>query len=790
VNGSRRPAIGATVLGYPRIGPRRELKRSVESYWAGHSDAAGLQVTALELQARTWTELAAAGLDSVPGNTFSFYDHVLDTAVLFDAVPQRFRDLDLSELDRYFAMARGCGQIAPLELTKWFDTNYHYLVPELSPDTRFVLAGDKPVAEFHQASALGVHTRPVLVGPLTFLLLAKPAPESPQGFVPLELLDPLLDCYAQLLGRLADAGASWVQLDEPAFAADRSLAELDALRRAYTGLAALEQRPKLLVAGYFGDLGPALSVLADTEVDAVAVDLVSAPQAVQRIPPLGGLRNKAVVAGVVDGRNVWRTDLSAALSSCAMLLGSVGELAVSTSCSLLHVPYDLDAEANLDLGVRERLAFARQKVNEVVLLGRALREDDSTVTEQLAAAGEAARHGVATAVRDDHVRARIAALRPEHRRRAAYTERAPAQQARLQLPPLATTTIGSFPQTTDVRRVRADRRANRLDETGYRQRMREEIARVIRLQEDIGLDVLVHGEPERNDMVQYFAEHLQGFAVTEHGWVQSYGSRCVRPPILHGDVSRPAPLTVEWSSYAQSLTSKPVKGMLTGPVTILAWSFVRNDQPLADTADQIALALRDEIHDLEAAGIRIVQVDEPALRELLPLRENDRKAYLDWAVSAFRLAIAGAASSTQIHTHVCYSEFGDVIKAIAALDTDVTTLEAARSRMEVLDDLRAIGFDRDLGPGVYDIHSPRVPAQEEIVELLTAALRVVPGQRLWVNPDCGLKTRDYAEVEPALRHLVAAARQLRYQIITTHEVSQAQLPVTTEPPAPPKHPIR
>ncbi len=764
MNDSPRPAIGATVLGYPRIGPRRELKRAVESYWAGRTDAAALHATATELRARTWTELARAGLDSVPGNTFSFYDQVLDTAVLFDAVPRRFRDLDLSELDTYFAMARGCGQVAPLELTKWFDTNYHYLVPELAPDTRFTMTGDKPVAEFHQARALGVHTRPVLLGPLTFLLLTKPTQEAPEGFAPLELLDPLLDCYVELLRRLTDAGATWVQLDEPAFAADRSEAELDALRRAYTQLGALAQRPKLLVAGYFGDFGPALPVLVDAEVDAVAVDLVSAPQAAQQIPLLRGLRNKTVVAGVVDGRNVWRTDLSAAVSTCAALLGSVGELAVSTSCSLLHVPYDLDTEASLDSRVRDRLAFARQKVNEVVLLGRAVREDNPTVTEQLAAAREAPRRRATTAVRDDHVAARIVALRPEHRRRAPYAERAPAQQARLQLPPLATTTIGSFPQTTDVRRARVDLRAGRLDETGYRQWMREEIERVIRAQEEIGLDVLVHGEPERNDMVQYFAEHLQGFAATEHGWVQSYGSRCVRPPILHDDISRPAPITVEWSAYAQSLTSKPVKGMLTGPVTILAWSFVRNDQPLADTAEQVALALRDEIRDLEAAGIRIVQVDEPALRELLPLRENDRASYLDWAVSAFRLATAGAASSTQIHTHLCYSEFGDVIEAVAALDADVTTIEAARSRMEVLDDLSAIGFDRGVGPGVYDIHSPRVPTQAEMVDLLTAALQVVPGQRLWANPDCGLKTRDYAEVEPALRHLVAAARQVRRQL--------------------------
>ncbi|MGH3794066.1 MAG: 5-methyltetrahydropteroyltriglutamate--homocysteine S-methyltransferase [Pseudonocardiaceae bacterium] len=759
---SPRPVIGATVLGYPRIGPHRELKRAVENYWAGRVDAAALHTTATQLRTRTWTELAGAGLDSVPGNTFSYYDHVLDTAVLFDAVPQRFRDLGLSELDTYFAMARGYGRLAPLELTKWFDTNYHYLVPELAPDTRFTLAGDKPVAELREAAGHGVRTRPVLLGPLTFLLLAKPARPAPEGFAPLELLDPLLDCYAELLGRLADAGSTWVQLDEPAFAADRSEAELDALRHAYTRLAALDRRPKLLVAGYFGDLGPALPVLADTDVDAIAVDLVSAPQTVQQIPLLRGLRNKTVVAGVVDGRNVWRTDLRAALSTCATLLGSVGELAVSTSCSLLHVPYDLDAETGLDPQVRDRLAFARQKMDEVVLLGRALREDDPAVTEQLAAAGAAAEHGAVTAVRDNRVRARIDVLRPEHRRRAPYAERAQAQQARLRLPPLATTTIGSFPQTSDVRRARTELRAGRLDETGYRERMQEEIRRVIRAQEEIGLDVLVHGEPERNDMVQYFAEHLRGFAATEHGWVQSYGSRCVRPPILHGDISRPAPITVAWSSYAQSLTSTPVKGMLTGPVTILAWSFVRDDQPLAQTADQVALALRDEIRDLEAAGIRIVQVDEPALRELLPPRAADRKEYLRWAVGAFRLATAGAASATQIHTHLCYSEFGDVIEAIDELDADVTTIEAARSRMEVLDDLHAIGFRRGVGPGVYDIHSPRVPDEDEMAELLTAALRVVPGERLWANPDCGLKTRNYAEVGPALRHLVAAARRVRH----------------------------
>ncbi|HEX6346748.1 5-methyltetrahydropteroyltriglutamate--homocysteine S-methyltransferase [Umezawaea sp.] len=745
------PEIGSTVLGYPRIGPRRELKRAVEAYWAGRTDADALAAVARDLRADTVRELVEAGLDSVPGNTFSFYDHVLDTAVLFDAVPARFRDLGLSAVDTCFAAARGRDGVAPLELTKWFDTNYHCLVPELEPSTRFALTGDKPVAEFREALDLGVTTRPVLLGPVTFLLLAKASATAPPDFAPLDLLDELVDRYVELLSALADAGAPWVQLDEPAFAADRTEAELAALRRAYTRLGGATARPAILVAGYFGDLGDALPVLADAPVEAVAVDLVTAPAALNRIPTLLGLRDKTLVAGLVDGRNVWRTDLRGALATAATLLGSVGSLAVSTSCSLLHVPYDLDAETDLDPAVVSRLAFARQKVAEVVLIGRgpAVRGHRDRLL------------GRRLALRDDEVRARVAALGPEHRTRAPHAERAAVQRARIALPPLATTTIGSFPQTDDVRRARAELRAGTLDEAGYAERIRAEVERVVRLQEEIGLDVLVHGEPERNDMVQYFAEHLEGFASTASGWVQSYGSRCVRPPIIHGDVSRPGPITVGWSAYAQSLTGKPVKGMLTGPVTILAWSFVRDDQPLRDTAEQVALALRDEIRDLEAAGIGVVQVDEPALRELLPLRAEQREAYLDWAVGSFRLATAGAAASTQVHTHLCYSEFGDVIGAIDGLDADVTTIEAARSRTEVLDDLRAVGFSRAVGPGVYDIHSPNVPTEDEVVDLLRAALDAVPGERLWVNPDCGLKTRGYAEVEPALRTLVAAAHRVR-----------------------------
>ncbi|GAB3440046.1 5-methyltetrahydropteroyltriglutamate--homocysteine S-methyltransferase [Actinophytocola sediminis] len=738
--------IGTTVLGYPRIGPRRELKRAVERYWAGRIDAPELQAVARELRAATWTELRDAGLDSVPSNTFSCYDQVLDTVELFGAIPKRFHDLDLSTVNTYFAAARGRDGAPALEMTKWFDTNYHYLVPELGPDTAFRLTGDKPLAEYREARALGIETRPVLLGPVTFLLLSK---SDHEGFVPLDLLNDLLMAYGDLLTRLRAEGAQWVQLDEPAFAADRTPADLAALRRAYDLLGALPDRPRLLVTGYYGDLGPALEVLANTPVEAIAVDLVAAPDTSHATVP--ALRDKTLVAGVVDGRNVWRTDPAAALAKAEALRGSAREVAVSTSSTLLHVPYDLDAETELDPDVRARLAFARQKVCEVVAIGTALAKG----------AGPATDHTRQSPPRDEDVLARVAALTDADRTRPAYVERAAAQQRRLNLPPLATTTIGSFPQTAEIRLARAGLRTDTLDERGYLRQMRDEIAKVIALQEDIGLDVLVHGEPERNDMVQYFAEHLAGVASTESGWVQSYGSRCVRPPIIHGDVSRPKPMTVDWISYAQSLSVKPVKGMLTGPVTILAWSFVRDDQPLADTAVQVALALRDEVADLEAAGIGIIQVDEPALRELLPLRAVDQPAYLDWSVGAFRLATAGAVPSTQIHTHLCYSEFGEVIEAIDDLDADVTTIEAARSKMEILGDLGTSGFGRGVGPGVYDIHSPRVPDEDEITDLLTRAAEVVPGERLWANPDCGLKTRGYAEVEPALRNLVAAARRVR-----------------------------
>ncbi|MEV7009261.1 5-methyltetrahydropteroyltriglutamate--homocysteine S-methyltransferase [Streptosporangium sp. NPDC051022] len=738
-----------TILGYPRIGAHRELKFATEQYWAGRVGEEELQSTAATLRRAVWTELRDAGLGTIPSNTFSFYDQVLDTSVMVDAVPDRYRALP--GLERYFAMARGTADIPALEMTKWFDTNYHYIVPELALDARFRLADGaqaKPVAEYLEARALGIETRPVLVGPLTYLLLAKAAPGSPEGFVPLDLLDALVEVYAELLERLAGAGAQWVQLDEPALVRDLGARQVEALERAYRRLGELSSRPKILLATYFGTVAPeALKVLASTAVEAVGLDFVSRPDTLDAVASIGGLPGKTVVAGVVDGRNVWRTDPARARATYAVLLGLAGQVQLSTSCSLLHVPVDLDGETALDPQVRARLAFARQKVAELVALEAELDSDDPRAAPVPGA-------GV-----DAEVRARLQALGDVHR--TDRTTRFAAQQEKLGLPDLATTTIGSFPQTARIRKARADHKAGRIDGAAYTEAMRAEVGQVIRLQEELGLDVLVHGEPERNDMVQYFAEQLSGYAATDHGWVQSYGTRCVRPPILHGDVSRPDPMTVEWAAYAQSLTAKPVKGMLTGPVTMLAWSFVRDDQPLSQTARQVALALRDEIADLEAAGIGIIQVDEPALRELLPLRRADQEDYLAWAVAAFRLATSGVAVSTQIHTHMCYSEFGEIITAIADLDADVTSVEAARSHMELVADLRDAGYANGIGPGVYDIHSPRVPTVEEMEANLRRALKAVPADRLWVNPDCGLKTRGYAETEAALANMVTAARNVR-----------------------------
>ncbi|MEU5162496.1 5-methyltetrahydropteroyltriglutamate--homocysteine S-methyltransferase [Streptomyces sp. NPDC020875] len=761
-------AARATVYGYPRQGRNRELKKAVEGYWKGRTTADALRATAAELRAANWRELAEAGIDEVPTGDFSYYDHVLDTTVMVGAIPARHRTAFADDpLDGYFAMARGTQDVAPLEMTKWFDTNYHYLVPELGPDTVFTADFGRQVAELTEALALGLTARPVLVGPVTYLLLAKPAPGVAGNFDPLTLLDRLLPVYAEVLADLRAAGADWVQLDEPALVQDRTPAELDAVARAYRDLGALTDRPKLLVASYFDRLGRALPVLAASPVEGLALDFTEhAGAQLGELAAVGGLPGKRLVAGVVNGRNIWINDLEKSLATLGTLLGLADRVDVAASSSLLHVPLDAALERDIDPQVLRWLAFARQKTAEIVTLAKGLSRGTDTITGELAANRAAlASRANSPITRDTAVRARTSAVTgADTRRSQRYGERTVAQRTRLGLPPLPTTTIGSFPQTGELRTARADLRAGRLDTAAYEVRIRAEIAEVVAFQEKTGIDVLVHGEPERNDMVQYFAERLTGYLATRNGWVQSYGTRYVRPPVLAGDISRPAPMTVRWTSYAQSLTDRPVKGMLTGPVTMLAWSFVRDDQPLADTARQVALALRDEVNDLEAAGTAVIQVDEPALRETLPLRSADHAGYLAWATEAFRLTTSGVAPGTQIHTHMCYAEFGDIVQAIDDLDADVISLEAARSHMQVARELAAHGYPREAGPGVWDIHSPRVPSPEEAARLLRTALKAIPSERLWVNPDCGLKTRAWPETRATLENLVTAARTVRAEL--------------------------
>ncbi|MCL2552996.1 MAG: 5-methyltetrahydropteroyltriglutamate--homocysteine S-methyltransferase [Actinomycetia bacterium] len=761
-------AARATVYGYPRQGPRRELKKAIEGYWKGRVSADSLRSTAAELRRDNWRRLADAGIQDVPTGDFSYYDHVLDTTVMVGAIPERHRDAVAADpLDGYFAMARGTQDVPPLEMTKWFDTNYHYLVPELGPDTVFTADSSKQTGELTEALALGVTPRPVLVGPGTYLLLSKPAPGAPAGFEPLTLLDRLLPVYADVLADLRAAGAEWVQLDEPALVQDRTPAELAAVERAYQALGTLTDRPKLLVASYFDRLGDALPILAAAPVEGLALDFTGpAAGNLDALAAAGGLPGKRLVAGVVNGRNIWVADLEKALSTLGTLLGLADRVDVAASCSLLHVPLDAAAERDIDPQILRWLSFARQKTTEITTLARGLAQGTDAIAAELAA-NRAVLSARATSpiTRDPAVRARAEAVTgADTRRPQPYERRAAAQRAHLGLPLLPTTTIGSFPQTAELRAARADLRARRIDTAGYEERIRQEIQDVISFQEKAGLDVLVHGEPERNDMVQYFAEQLTGCLATQQGWVQSYGTRYVRPPILAGDISGPAPMTVRWTTYAQALTERPVKGMLTGPVTMLAWSFVRDDQPLADTARQVALALRDEVADLEAAGTSVIQVDEPALRETLPLRAADRPAYLAWATEAFRLATSGVRPETQVHTHMCYAEFGDIVEAIDDLDADVISLEAARSHMQVAGELAAHGYPREAGPGVYDIHSPRVPDADEVAALLRKGLEAIPAERLWVNPDCGLKTRGWPETKAALENLVAAARTVRAEL--------------------------
>ncbi|WP_123823644.1 5-methyltetrahydropteroyltriglutamate--homocysteine S-methyltransferase [Kocuria soli] len=779
----------ATILGYPRLGPRRELKSALESYWAGRSTAADLDRSATELRDSTVAHITERGLegDSAVPAGHALYDQVLDTLVAVGAVPERFSDLRVGQgpaagsvdRDGSFVLARGDAARQPLEMTKWFDTNYHYLVPEIGPTTTFTATPYELIDAVTRAAADGRTLRPSIVGPVTFLALAKDDGTSPTPVRPLDRLEDLLPVYADILAALRTAGAQWVQIEEPALVADFAHVtgnELrDAVERAAGYLAELDDRPKILVTTPYGDAGDLLAPLVASGVEAVHVDLVRGGLSAEQVALFTGEGAPTLVAGVVNGRNIWRTDLDAVLTRLESLRSAGATVSVATSTSLIHVPHTLEGEDDLDPTVRSWLAFADEKITEVVTLARGLAEGREAIATALEESAAALTSRVtAPGVVDPGVRERAARQTPADTRQTPAHVRREAQSRRrfgsAQLPPLPTTTIGSFPQTGEVRKARADFRLGRIDREQYEQFLRAEITRVVELQEDLGLDVLVHGEPERNDMVQYFAENFDGFAVTSNGWVQSYGSRATRPSILWGDVSRAGEglegdaFTVPWIEFAQSLTQHPVKGMLTGPVTILAWSFVREDQPLGHTADQVALALRDEIADLEAAGIGIIQVDEPALRELLPLRRVDRTAYLDWAVDAFRRATAGAADDTQIHTHLCYSEFGDVIEGVDALDADVTSIEAARSRMEVLADVRSVGFSRGLGPGVWDIHSPRVPSVDEIESLLISALEYVDADLLWANPDCGLKTRGYRETEESLRNLVAATARVRERL--------------------------
>ncbi|KAB1503105.1 5-methyltetrahydropteroyltriglutamate--homocysteine S-methyltransferase [Corynebacterium sp. 320] len=754
----------STIAGVPRIGPDRELKKALETYWRDSSTGRALASTATRLTNDYTDTVLNAGIEAAPYAGRSYYDAILDTSALLGTLPERVLDIEDHAndglppfIDRYFAAARGTKTQPASAMTKWFDTNYHYLVPELSASTRIQLEDQAWLEDLRdQVTRAGESVRPVLIGALTYLSLSRTTDESDA----LDHLEEVFDAYARLLPRIADRGVTWVQFDEPSLVTAIDKAVLDRVRAGYEKLAGIAQDKglKLLVQTYFGDGNQAIELLSGSGVSAFGVDLVYGGT---ELPAWTG--DELLVAGVVDGRNVWRTDLDAALETLKALKER-GPVAVSTSCSLLHVPYSLEREG--DLVVRDWLAFGYEKIQEVAVLSRLLRGEE---TDEDKAAVEAARAAKADRDSSDlthnsEVRARQDAITDADRTRDDLKVRREAQQKSLNLPPLPTTTIGSFPQTSEIRAARAKHRKGEIDDAAYTQAMRDEVADVIRRQEELGLDVLVHGEPERNDMVQYFSEQLEGYLSTEFAWVQSYGSRCVRPPIIYGDVSRPNPMTVDWYKVAADLTDKPVKGMLTGPVTMLAWSFVRDDQPLGVTADQVALALRDEIDDLVAAGAQIIQVDEPAIRELLPLRKEDQPEYLKWAVGSFRLATSGAANEIQIHTHMCYSEFNELIDTVSDLNADVTSIEAARNGMQVLKALKDEGYELGVGPGVWDIHSPRVPSQEEVDTLVSDALDSVDPSLLWINPDCGLKTRGWEETTSSLKVLVAAALSAREKL--------------------------
>jgi 5-methyltetrahydropteroyltriglutamate--homocysteine methyltransferase len=749
-------------LGFPRIGSRRELKTALESFWSS-GDAAVLQQTAASLRARHWVVQQKAGIDHIPSNDFSFYDQMLDTIAMLGAVPPRFDHAggDVS-LDLYFGMARGTKDAPAMEMTKWFDTNYHYIVPELTADISFALSTTKALDEFNEAKNIGITTRPVLIGPVTFLKLAKMRDGSNRW----ALLDKIIPVYRQVLKALAKAGAEWVQIDEPILVSDLDADTKAAFTDAYSELTGVPV--KMLVATYFGALGDNLQTLVALPCAGVHIDLVRAPEQLADVAKALP-KERFLSLGLINGRNIWKSGLTEGerlIEQAWKLHGD--KLLVGPSCSLLHSPVDLDTETKLDPELRGWLAFATQKLTEISSLARSANgdRDSGAFLENAKAVGSRV---TSKRIHDPAVKVRLAAVTPDMmKRKMPFKDRIALQQSLLKLPLLPTTSIGSLPQTKEIRELRATFKKGGIDQADYDKALEDKTAQAMRWQDEIDIDVPVHGEFERNDMVEYFGEQLKGFVFTERAWVQSYGSRCVKPPIIFGDISRPQPMTVRWTRMAQKYTRKPVKGMLTGPVTILQWSFVRDDQPREQTCKQIALAIRDEVLDLEKAGVKIIQIDEAALREGLPIRKTDWQHYLDWAVESFRLTASGVRSETQIHTHMCYSEFNDIIAAVAGMDADVISIETSRSAMELLDAFVSFQYPNDIGPGVYDIHSPRVPTQAEMEDLLEKALKVLSPQQLWVNPDCGLKTRGWAEVKPALVSMVAAAKAVRARLARTN----------------------
>lgn len=767
-------------LGYPRIGSQRELKKGLEQFWAGKISQDELQTIGRKVRHQNWNTQIDAGLTLIPSNDFSFYDHVLDTALMVGAIPERYQFLvnspNSSEMDVYFAMARGLqtvdADISAMEMTKWFDTNYHYIVPEFTENQVFTRYSDKILRDFEDAKQLGIITKPVLVGPVTFLLLGK---EKETGFDRIGLLDKILPIYVEILQELANKGATWVQLDEPYLTLDLSENEAIAFQKAYQTIKENVPSLKILLATYFECTGDNINLATSLPIDCLHIDLVRCPAQLGDILEISHFvkSEKILSLGVVDGRNIWKTDFKKALDFIqkAQSILTDSRLMIAASCSLLHSPCDLELEKNEDVltpEIKNWLAFAKQKLAEIVVLGRLSNSQyDLSISLEFAENQRAIENRkTSTLIHKPQVKKRVGTItEQDSQRKNPFYIRQKLQLEALRLPIFPTTTIGSFPQTDEVRKFRADLKKGTISQIQYDAFIEKEIESSIAWQEKIGLDVLVHGEFERNDMVEYFGEQLSGYVFSQNGWVQSYGSRCVKPPIIYGDVERTTPMTVRWSKFAQSKTEKLMKGMLTGPITILQWSFVRDDQPRRTTAFQIALAIRDEVVDLENAGIKIIQIDEPAIREGLPLRKADWEYYLQWAVEAFRLSASQVQDVTQIHTHMCYSEFNDIIKHIADMDADVITIETSRSQMELLDVFTNFQYPNEIGPGVYDIHSPRVPEVSEMVQLLEKALVNIPARNLWVNPDCGLKTRKWAETQKALHNMILATQELRIMVL-------------------------